>query len=98
VGSKEGHKTIGKKLGKMWSKFRARGRSITLDAISPTAISPKGTSPTPQSIDVSDEEEEEEVNKKFKIFFSKITFICRAMWSMSFGTMIHSLALMLIEW
>ena len=62
MGAREGHKTIGKKLGKMWSKFRQRGKSITMDVGSPTGNA-KGKTPPPQLTldDASDEEEDEEV-------------------------------------
>ena len=45
----------------MWSKFRQRGKSVTLDVGSPTANA-TGKSPPPQlSMDLSDEEDEEDV-------------------------------------
>jgi len=60
ISSRDGHKTIGKKLGKMFSKFRARGKSLTFD------ISPGPTSkaklanlpPSSPSADLSEEEED----------------------------------------
>ena len=67
MGNKDGHKTIGKKLGKMWSKFRQRGKSVSTEATSPTANS-KGKSPVPQmTLDASDDDddEEDEVNNNF---------------------------------
>lgn len=61
MANKDGHKTIGKKLGKMWTKFRQRGKSVTMEVGSPTGNA-KGKSPTPQmSLDPSDDDEEEEV-------------------------------------
>ena len=59
----------------MWSRFRQRGKSITLDTAGPTANA-KATSPTPQlSLDGSeDEEDEEEVrNKAIKIHIIHVT-------------------------
>ena len=53
----------------MWSRFRQRGKSITLDNPGPTANA-KATSPTPQlSLDGSEEEEEDdEVRNKYKLY------------------------------
>ena len=61
VGGREGHKTIGKKLGKMWSKFRQRGKSMSIEVGSPTANSKGSKSPPPQlSLDGSDDDDEDE--------------------------------------
>lgn len=60
MGGREGHKTIGKKLGKMWSKFRQRGKSITMEIGSPTGNA-KGKTPPPQlSLDASDDEDDDD--------------------------------------
>lgn len=62
----------------MWSKFRARGKSIILDAATSPTANAKGSSPTPQStFDASDddEEEEEEVTKSFKKIFTKNIYL-----------------------
>ena len=44
----------------MWSKFRQRGKSVTLDTTGPVANA-KATSPTPQlSLDGSEDEDDDE--------------------------------------
>lgn len=48
----------------MWSRFRQRGKSITLEVGSPTANS-KGKSPPPQlSLDVSDDDDDDDEEVK----------------------------------
>jgi len=57
LSSRDGHKTIGKKLGKMFSKFRTRGKSLTLDSSpGPTATAKLANLPLSPSTDLSDDE------------------------------------------
>ena len=59
ISSRDGHKTIGKKLGKMFSKFRTRGKSLSLDnSPGPTAKAKANLPPSSPSADLSDEEED----------------------------------------
>ena len=70
ISSREGHKTIGKKLGKMFSKFRTRGKSVNLDSPGPTARAKiSAMSPSP-SQEISDEDDnDEEVVKHCYLWF-----------------------------
>ena len=61
ISSREGHKTIGKKLGKMFSRFRTRGKSVTLDNNPGPTAKAKLNLPSSPSLDVSDDEDTEEV-------------------------------------
>lgn len=59
----------------MWSRFRQRGKSITLDTQGPTANA-KATSPTPQlSLDGSEDEDDDEGDVRLLISFYKCNWI-----------------------